>query len=196
MLYAHDGDTNLIHRCVRSHSGQLRIVGANETCKPTETSLDWNIMGLAGPAGATGPSGPAAMARRFYLTQAQHQGNAALNACATGFHMASLWEIFHMSVLRYDTSLGWTQPDSGAGPPTGTGGWVRTGGFDSVSGESGTPTCNVWASNSPLDQGTIVGLLSGWGMNLISPIIPWGAVSTSIGNISCNQLRPVWCVED
>ena len=31
--------------------------------------------------------------RAFYLTSSTHQGNAPLNACAPGFHFASMWEI-------------------------------------------------------------------------------------------------------
>ena len=49
--FAHGGDTNLIHGCVRKITGVLRVVGANDTCLPTETALDWNIQGPPGPAG-------------------------------------------------------------------------------------------------------------------------------------------------
>ena len=60
---AHGGDAALIHSCVKS--GNIRIVGANDTCKDTETPLDWNVQGVPGPAGPqgpvglTGPAGPA-----------------------------------------------------------------------------------------------------------------------------------------
>jgi len=56
---AHGGDTTKIHACVYSSTGQLRIVGANETCKKTEQALDWNQAGVPGPAGAPGERGPA-----------------------------------------------------------------------------------------------------------------------------------------
>lgn len=55
---AHGGDTSQIHSCVKN--GNLRIVGANETCKNNETALDWaqqGIRGVPGPQGATGPQG-------------------------------------------------------------------------------------------------------------------------------------------
>jgi hypothetical protein len=73
---AHGGDVTLIHACVNSRSGAIRIVGANTTCDVRETSLDWSIqgpkgdkgdkgdMGLTGPQGSQGiqgvqgPAGP------------------------------------------------------------------------------------------------------------------------------------------
>ena len=51
-------------------------------------------------------SPPAWSGRRFYLTKNQLQGNQAINACASGYHMASYWEIHDLSTLQYDTSLG------------------------------------------------------------------------------------------
>lgn len=66
---AHGGDVTLIHACVSSRSGTIRIVTATTTCDVRETSLDWSIqgpkgdkgdkgdMGLAGPQGSQGPQG-------------------------------------------------------------------------------------------------------------------------------------------
>jgi hypothetical protein len=39
-------------------NGDLRIVGANDTCRSNETPLDWNIAGVAGPQGPIGVQGP------------------------------------------------------------------------------------------------------------------------------------------
>lgn len=39
---AHGGDDDKVHACVVSNSGTLRIVGAGETCRTGETSLDWS----------------------------------------------------------------------------------------------------------------------------------------------------------
>ena len=75
---------------------------------------------LIAPVAFAGP-------REFYLTKTSFDGAHALTACASGFHMASLWEIFNVSVLEYDTSLGFTSADSGFGPPTVQNGWIRTG---------------------------------------------------------------------
>jgi hypothetical protein len=57
-ISAHGGDTTLVHSCVASN-GSLRVVAATAACKPTETSLDWNITGPQGPIGLTGARGPA-----------------------------------------------------------------------------------------------------------------------------------------
>jgi len=43
--------------------------------------------------------------RKFYLTQGIFTGNQALSACVKGYHMASLWEIFGVSALTYNTKL-------------------------------------------------------------------------------------------
>ena len=69
----------------------------------------------------------AAKARKFYLTQNTFTGSQALTACADRYHMASLWEIFEVSTLRYDSENGLTLDDSGSGPPVAAG-WARTGG--------------------------------------------------------------------
>ena len=54
LVLAHGGDGSLIHACVNP-AGQIRIIGANDTCKNQETALDW---GIVGPPGAAGPQGP------------------------------------------------------------------------------------------------------------------------------------------
>ena len=52
---AYASTTGIIHACVKD--GQLRILGANQTCKPKETALDWNSMGPQGAKGDPGPKG-------------------------------------------------------------------------------------------------------------------------------------------
>ena len=84
---------------------------------------------LIAPVAYAGPP-----ARKFYRTQTTFDGAHALTACVLGFHMASLWEIFNVSVLEYDTSLGATMDDSGSGPPADVLGWIRTG-FNSNGGD-------------------------------------------------------------
>jgi hypothetical protein len=46
---AHGGDPSLIHACVNSSSGTIKIVGPDTTCKPHEQAVDW-----AGGAPASG----------------------------------------------------------------------------------------------------------------------------------------------
>jgi hypothetical protein len=62
---AHGGDVTLIHACVNTRFGAVRIVSATTTCDASkETALDWDIQGPMGPQGNkgdkgdTGPAGP------------------------------------------------------------------------------------------------------------------------------------------
>lgn len=44
-VFAHGGDANLIHACVRNNAPgggpNVRIVGVNDTCNANETAVDW-----------------------------------------------------------------------------------------------------------------------------------------------------------
>jgi hypothetical protein len=138
--------------------------------------------------------GPPARPRAYYLTQALHTGAEALSACAAGYHMASLWEIFDTSNVRYNPQLGLTQGDSGSGPPTFVLGWIRTGNDAREGGAAGFANCNAWTSDAELDGGTIVFLPSSWVLTegaSVSGISPWQP-----GTGGCSGARPVWCVQD
>lgn len=41
VVSAHGGDPTLIHACVNKSSGEVKIVGANASCKNNETAVDW-----------------------------------------------------------------------------------------------------------------------------------------------------------
>lgn len=56
---AHGGGTSKIHSCVTKIGGVVRIVEASNNCLLTESPLDWNAQGPAGPQGAVGSRGPA-----------------------------------------------------------------------------------------------------------------------------------------
>jgi Collagen triple helix repeat (20 copies) len=65
IAYATIPADGVIHGCYAKSGGALRVIDATVTgCKASETSLDWNVQGpagptgQAGPAGATGPAGP------------------------------------------------------------------------------------------------------------------------------------------
>ncbi len=127
--------------------------------------------------------------RRFYITKDGFQGSAALSACAGGFHMASLWEIHDPSNLRYDTTRGFTEADSGSGPPF-RNGWIRTGSQSnaSIMCESLNCNCSAWTSNE--GSGTVGGV----GFGLREPGLhasPWSAFDAP-----CTSTRKVWCVSD
>jgi len=51
-LFADGGDATLIHACVKKANGQVRIVGPDDTCLPSESSLHW----VAGAPGNTAGS--------------------------------------------------------------------------------------------------------------------------------------------
>lgn len=133
--------------------------------------------------------------RLFYLTQATVTAGNALDACADGYHMASLWEILDPSNLQYDTVLGHTAADSGEGPPVWGGfgdyGWVRTG---NVSGDTittaGLANCTAWTSSSGAHSGTTAALPWNWTAGL-SQVHVW-----DVATWPCNVALRVWCVED
>jgi hypothetical protein len=57
LVSAHGGDSSLIHGCVQSSNGALRIVEVNEQCRGNERALDWNQQGLPGQTGPEGEPG-------------------------------------------------------------------------------------------------------------------------------------------
>lgn len=159
------------------------------------------LMGAAGPLGLRDdgiqfPDGTvqttADSRRAFYLTDTTSNGASALSACASGFHMASLWEIYDVSNLRYADEIAdaHTSADSGEGPPNVAGGWIRTGWNSSNSSQPGVDNCNAWSTTS--GEGTAVQLEFGWGFySVANSIPPWRSDTTE-----CVVPRFVWCVED
>jgi hypothetical protein len=128
--------------------------------------------------------------RRFYLTTGTYLGSQAASACDTGFHMASLWEMVDPSNLEYETSRGFTQADSGSGPPLAEFGWMRTGYAGSAGALSpGQPNCNAWTSQAVDEYGTLANLETDF--NGVS--YGWNWYSTPGG---CWQQDRVWCIED
>ena len=145
------------------------------------------FMVLATTIGAPHPA--EARGKSFYLTPGSYEGDAALKACASGFHMASLWEIRDTSTLQYNVRLGLTRGDSGSGPPTGEWGWIRTGSGSSTYGNLGVPNCAAWTTNQgDPHYGTLASLSEEWDVPS-SPIVPWMAAQ-----ISCDHAVHVWCV--
>jgi hypothetical protein len=83
--------------------------------------------------------------QKFYLTPGVFVGSQALTACAKGYHMASLSEIFDVSGLTYNTKLGAILQDSGGGPPA-TAGRIRTGFVDGASRGGPAAPCETSSS--------------------------------------------------
>ena len=143
--------------------------------------------------------------RRFYLSSAQVQGDAPLFVCAAGFHMASLWELVEVSLLEYRADhpdAAAPTADMGDGPPSGTRGWVRTGGAASVVSQAGVGNCDGWQSQGVagfdggalggggIDSGSLAQLNDSWGQ-AATAISPW--LGSTDG---CASMHPVWCIED
>ena len=132
----------------------------------------------------------ATMPGSYYLTDDTYEGNEALTACADGYHMAALWEIWDVSNLRYDTDLGhcWSPGDCGEGPPTNKFGWVRTGGLAGI-GPVGPGRDNCAGYTTTIGaSGTVIALPYNWSAPS-STIGVWEA-----GTKACGSSQRVWCV--
>ena len=146
------------------------------------------------PLSTAGDIGIAAIGgdvRHFYVSSASYFANAAPGACASRYHMASLWEILNVSNLTYDINQpgAKTQDDSGFGPPSGWNGWVRTGYGSDTSNTAGTGNCNNWSTTSGAAWGTNVKLSNSW-ETAPGHVSAWDATS-----FSCSSVGPVWCAK-
>jgi hypothetical protein len=161
------------------------LAAALLTCLTCLTCLAWR------PEKATARNTPlvaSAAGREYYLTYASvSDATHALTACASGYHMASLWEILDTSSLKYNTGLGAARDDSGQGPPAFFGGWVRTGDGSGNTSTPGQGNCNAWTSTS--GNGTYARLPSDWAS--AKNIYVWQTNATS-----CSSDARVWCVQD
>jgi hypothetical protein len=140
----------------------------------------------AGPGPGHGP-GPAplpeilmAHGKFYYLTEGVYQGDEVLEACADGYHLASVWELLDVSDLTYNRHLGISTPDSGYGPPAGYHpGWLRRGDL--------ADNCEGWSSIEPETMGLV-----GW--------LDYSDLETGNGwvrqPIDCGDTAHVWCVSD
>lgn len=158
---------------------------------------EWIPRDSVGTAAATSSdaSGMAAEgtgSAHFYLTAADYNPDEALAACASGYHMASLWEMLDVSNLTYDTDHpdAYTQDDGGSGPPSGWNGWVRTGRNNSGSNSAGSGNCLTWTSTDSSYYGTAVRLSAAW-ESAPGEIGTWDA-----GAYQCSLSGPVWCAQD
>jgi hypothetical protein len=139
-----------------------------------------------------GMSGTVGTQGDFYLTNANYPANAVLDACAEGYHMASLWEILDVTNLVYaaDHPDAYTKSDSGSGPPARWYGWIRTGWDASGSDTVGSGNCQNWSSVDNGSDGSLVRLSNDW----LSQPSRLGAWEPSA--FTCNSFGPVWCVAD
>jgi hypothetical protein len=140
---------------------------------------------LAAPASAGG--------KKYFLTIEEFPTTQVREACGNGYHVASLFEIFHFTSLKYETKRGLTREASGKGPPSNVDGWIQTGG-DDVGGlgpvAAGLVNCGGFGSIQPMEFGTTVELSADWEA-ASTAVSPWVAAA-----VSCAASRPVWCKQD
>jgi len=136
--------------------------------------------------------------RLYYLSQNTRTGSGALTGCVAGYHMASLWEIFDPSNLKYNRELGLTGDDSGFGPPIsvngeGAVGWIRTGNDADSGSTAGQANCNAWTlENGDVASGTVVQPALDWRTSTTATSVsPWIAKT-----VFCSFPQHVWCVQD
>lgn len=131
--------------------------------------------------------------RLFYITRTGFNGSQALTACAQGYHMASFWEIFDVSNLKYNTELGRISGDSGFGPPSSVQGlgWIRNGDFANTGAGPSPSNCDAWTSANAADTGTSANLSFGDLSNPVRVGAPW-----VVQEISCEFPISVWCMQD
>jgi hypothetical protein len=55
------GSGEIIHACVDTSTGAVRIVNDGTLCNTNETALQWGVVGLQGPAGPQGEPEPKAI---------------------------------------------------------------------------------------------------------------------------------------
>jgi len=169
---------------------------ANQVSRGSTSGVAIGDNGITFPDGSVQTTAASADPRRvFYLTDSFHQGNAALMACAAGFHMASMWEILDVSNLRYATDAEGNGDvfhlvGAAVGPPIEEFGWVRTGGASFNLDVVGLSNCSWWTSNLDTDYGSGVELDRQWD-DVGTLLGPWDALSTT-----CQQDLHVWCIED
>jgi hypothetical protein len=128
----------------------------------------------------------------FYVTNTSYATNQVKTACATGYHMASLWEILDVSnlIYDYDHPAAHVKDDSGKGPPSFWNGWIRTGQDSSSSSTTGTGNCLNWTSTDSGVYGVAVRLPGTWETDP-GDIFTWDATA-----FNCGYIGPVWCVKD
>lgn len=132
--------------------------------------------------------------RRFYLSSGSYHGDQARFVCASGFHMASLYEVWDPSGLAYDTRRGYAGGDGA--PPVSAFGWLATGGLGTDFNAAGQANCLGWGSASSQAWGSLGQLNSGWtyfGTGSTPPTLasPW-----LLETDTCDKGHGVWCVED
>ena len=154
----------------------LAVAGHLASTDQVASAADtWSVSSVTGPM------------REYYLTTATYNGASATTACASGYHMASIWEILDPSGLKYNTTLGHTTDDSGSGPPVARG-WVRTGYTSNNENIIGRANCSSWTTTA--GRGTTAILPNTWDVGW-EDLLAWNTYTWE-----CSTNERVWCVAD
>ena len=154
----------------------LAVAGHLASTDQVASAADtWSVLPVTGPM------------REYYLTTATYDGASATTACASGYHMASIWEILDPSGLKYNTTLGHTTDDSGSGPPVARG-WVRTGYTSNNENIIGRANCSSWTTTA--GRGTTAILPNTWDVGW-EDLLAWNTYTWE-----CSTNERVWCVAD
>lgn len=147
----------------------------------------------------------------FYLTNVAYMAPQAPTACAAGFHMASIPELYNTAGLQYyynfpqAIAIG-SAGDQGEGLPVGYLGYVRTG-MNSTTTLTYAPAqyipdCNNWTSSGSSGNYYDLGIQIGFNYQLQWPnytTAPAGQL-TAVGWFydieACNVARWVWCIQN
>ena len=136
-----------------------------------------------------------AVVSNFFSVSPTHPGSEGLTngrsisgVCASGYHMASIWEFRDLSKLEYATSHAeaYIAADQGAGPPVQRTGWMRSNRESNGSGGSGEGNCWTWTNASS----------SGYGATLYFVVTSPGDLTTVVYRDNCNLAKHVWCAQD
>jgi hypothetical protein len=134
-----------------------------------------------GVAVADGNAWPPTQTRMYYLTKGYFTGVQVLQACARGYHFASVWEL-NPSVLAYNTRLGFQNAPYQMGPPTTSGydgptfGWIDN-------GREAEPNANClgWTNEGGY-----------FGMSMSFADSP----GTYSRQLDCSETSRVWCISN
>jgi hypothetical protein len=181
---------------LEDHNGWARPTrSARVTLGATILAVAFSLAAQSTATAGPGGKGSSDSRRAYYLTQTLQDAAAAPYACAPGFHMASLSEIFDPTNLRYDTSLGVFTDEPAAGIPPVRFGWIRVGIIVPEPYQNDTPgraSCNHYTSSDPDLNGTVVAFDDDWAQwSTPNRISPWQATIRA-----CSVSQRTWCVQD
>jgi hypothetical protein len=118
--------------------------------------------------------------RLFYVTPGLFAGNQVLTACASGYHLASIWEIRDPSNFAYDTRRGLRNASYQAGPPAFLEAWLDDGQEPNVNHD-----CTGWTDSS-----------GSFGRTAYLGIHYAGPVFYELAQTDCGEEHHVWCASD